>query len=171
MRRRRFLGVLGGAAVCWPLAAYAQQHGRPQRIGILMGYAEGDDDTKVRIAAFQKALVTLGWTEGQNVRFDVRHAAADAERRRIQAEEMVSAQPDIIVANTAPVAAALKRATATIPIVYAAGADPIISGLATNLARPGGNFTGFSVTEPSLGGKWLEAGKRYFTRNPASGNP
>jgi putative ABC transport system substrate-binding protein len=155
MRRRQFLGLVGGAAT-WPLAARAQQGERIRRVGILLGYAAGDDVSNGRVGALQKALKELGWLEGQNIHFELRYAAADAERRRTQAAEIVSANPDVIVANTAPVAAALKRATTTIPIVYAAGADPIVTGLATNLARPGGNFTGFSVTEPSLGGKWLE---------------
>jgi putative ABC transport system substrate-binding protein len=155
MRRRDFIVGMGGAAA-WPIAVHAQQSERIRRVGILLGYAVGDDVSNARVGALQKALKELGWLEGQNIHFELRYAAAEAERRRTQTAEIVSANPDVIVANTAPVAAALLRATTAIPIVYAAGADPIVTGLATNLARPGGNFTGFSVTEPSLGGKWLE---------------
>ena len=156
MRRREFITFLGGAAVAWPLGAHAQQPERARRVGLLMGYAEDDSEAQSRIAAFRQVLQELGWVEGRNVQFDYRWAEADANRRRSQAAALVSARPDVIVANTAPVAIALKHATSTIPIVYAVGADPVISGLVTNLARPGGNITGFSVTEPSLGGKWLE---------------
>jgi len=154
MRRREFITLLGGAAAAIPLAARAQPE-RLRRVGMLMGYAEGDPEAQSRIAAFRQTLQELGWLEGRNVQFDIRWGEADANRRRNQAAALVSAGPDVIVANTAPVAIALKQATSTIPIVYAVGADPVVSGLVTNLARPGGNITGFSVTEPSLGGKWL----------------
>jgi putative ABC transport system substrate-binding protein len=127
-----------------------------RRIGVLMAYGEGDAQAEARITALRRSLQELGWIEGRNAQFDYRFATADAELRRKHAAELVSRAPDVIVANTAPVAAALKQATASIPIVLAAGADPVASGLVANLARPGGNLTGFSVTEPSLGGKWLD---------------
>jgi putative ABC transport system substrate-binding protein len=153
MRRREFLGALGGAAA-WSTVARAQE--RMRRVGILMGYAEGDPEAQQRVTILRQALENLGWTNDRNVQFEIRWAEANPERRRTQAVEMAKGKPDVIVANTAPVAAALKQATTTIPIVLAAGADPVVSGLVANLSRPGGNITGFTVTEPSLGGKWLE---------------
>jgi putative ABC transport system substrate-binding protein len=162
MRRREFITLLGGAALSWPRATRAQQSERIRRVGVLMGYAESDPEAQERIAALRKSLLDLGWTESRNVQFDIRWSAADAGRRRSQVAEIVSSGPDVIVANTAPVAMALKQATATIPIVYAIGGDPVVAGLVTNLARPGGNITGFSVTVPSLGGKWLELLRDFY---------
>jgi putative ABC transport system substrate-binding protein len=147
MRRREFLGALGGAAA-WSTVARAQE--RMRRVGILMGYAEGDPEAQQRVTILRQALENLGWTNDRNVQFEIRWAEANPERRRTQAVEMAKGKPDVIVANTAPVAAALKQATTTIPIVLAAGADPVVSGLVANLSRPGGNITGFTVTEPSL---------------------
>jgi len=154
--RRKFISVLGGATVAWPLVARAQQPERMRRIAILMNYAEGDTSAQSDLLAFRQTLRELGWTEGRNVQFDYRWAAADADRMRSYAVELVSLTPDAIIANTLPVAAALKKATTTIPVVIAVGGDPITGGLVTDLAHPGGNITGFIVTETSLGGKWLE---------------
>jgi putative ABC transport system substrate-binding protein len=154
MRRREFITLLGGAAA-WPIAARAQPPERVRRVGVLIAYAENDPEAQGRLAVFRQALQKLGWAEGRNVQFEVRWTAADANRRQTFAAELVRQKPDVIVANTAPVVAALKQATSTIPIVYASGGDPVASGLVASLARPGGNITGFSVTEPSLGGKWL----------------
>jgi ABC-type uncharacterized transport system substrate-binding protein len=155
VKRRQFITLLGGAAAAWPLAARAQQGERARRIGVLMGVAEGDPDAEVRLQIFRDTLRTMGWTDGHNVQFIYRWAAADAERRRTYAVEMVSEAPDVILADSAPVTATLKAATKTIPIVFGSGGDPVAAGLVTSLARPGGNVTGFSLTEPSLGGKWL----------------
>ncbi len=159
MRRREFITLLGGAAAAWSLSAPAQE--RVRRIGVLMGYAEGDSSAEARIEALRQGLRDRGWIEGNNIQFLYRWAEADAARRQSEADDLVRAKPDVIVANTAPVARALLKATSTIPIVYASGGDPVASGLATNIARPGGNFSGFSVTEPSLGGKWLELLKEF----------
>jgi putative tryptophan/tyrosine transport system substrate-binding protein len=155
MRRRAFISLLGGAAA-WPLAARAQQAERMRLVSMLMAYTEGDLEAQTRIRAFRLALQELGWTEGRNIRLVYRWASGNAELRQRYAAELVDQRPDAILANTAPVAAALMRATSNIPIVYAVGADPMASGLVTNLARPDGNLTGFSVTEPSLGSKWLD---------------
>ena len=158
MRRRAFITFLGGAAASpflLPPNAHAQQPDRVRQVGVLMGYAESDPVAQERFLAFRKALQELGWAEGRNVQFEVRWAAGDAARRKAFATELVRLKPDVIVANTGPVVAALRQATTTVPIVYASGADPVASGFVANLARPGGNITGFSVTEPSLGGKWL----------------
>jgi putative ABC transport system substrate-binding protein len=156
VKRRDFITLLGGAAA-WPLAAGAvRAQERVRRVGILMGYGEGDAEARNRVVVLLRTLQELGSSEERNVVFDIRFATADAELRRRYAAEMVAGAPDVIVANTAPVATEVQRVTTTIPIVYAAGADPVVAGLVANLAHPGGNLTGFSVTEPSLGGKWLD---------------
>jgi putative ABC transport system substrate-binding protein len=160
MNRREFMTLLGGAAT-WPVVALGQQVERARRIGILMGYTERDLEAQTRIAALRQALHELGWVQDQNVQFDYGWTGADTDRRQRLVVEMVSRNPDVIVANTAPVAVTLKRSTSTIPVVYAGGGDPVTSGLVANLARPGGNITGFSATEPSLGGKWLELLKEF----------
>jgi putative ABC transport system substrate-binding protein len=159
--RRQFLSALGGAALAWPLAARAQQPERMRRIAILMNYAEGDTTAQSDLSAFRQVLRELGWTDGRNVQFDYRWAAADADHMRSYAVELVSLTPDAIVANTLPVAAALKKATATIPIVIAMGSDPVMAGLVSNQAHPGGNITGFTVSETPLAGKWLELLKEF----------
>jgi putative ABC transport system substrate-binding protein len=152
VRRRKFITLLGGAAVAWPLAARAQQ----RVIGVLMGVAENDSEAQARLGMFRLTLQQLGWIDGQNVRFAQRWAGADADRRRKYAVELISEAPDVILADSAPVTAALQAVTKTIPIVFGSGADPVAAGLVTHLARPGANVTGFSLTEPSLGGKWLD---------------
>ena len=154
MRRREFITGLGGAAA-WPLAARAQQGGRVQRIGVLAPYDENDPEYKSRMSAFTQALAVLGWTDGRNVRIDLRWAGGDTNRIRSLAQELVGLQPDIILTNTAPATVALQRETQTIPIVFVAG-EPVASGIVPRLDRPGGNVTGFANWEPSLAGTWLE---------------
>jgi len=155
MRRREFFKVIGsGAVAALPFAALAQQTGRIPRIGVLMGLAENDSDTKVRIEGFREGLGALGWSEGRNVRIDYRFAPAGA-RAQALAKELVALQPDVIVSNASPATGALQRETNTIPIVFTGVADPIGSGFVTNLARPGGNITGFLLFEASITGKWL----------------
>jgi putative ABC transport system substrate-binding protein len=155
MRRRDFVALLGGAAA-WPIAARAQQPERMRRVGVLMSVAESDPEAQTRARIFRDTLQSLGWKDSRNVRFVHRWSGADADRRRSAAVELVGEAPDVILADSAPVTAALKAATKTIPIVFGSGGDPVAAGLVTNLARPGGNVTGFSLTEPSLGGKWLD---------------
>jgi putative ABC transport system substrate-binding protein len=154
MKRREFMTLLGGAAA-WPLDARAQQGDRMRRVGVLMA---GDDDPvwKTRLSAFTQALADLNWTDGRNVRMDVRWGRADINRIRALAAELVGLQPDIILANGTPETVALQRETRTIPIVFATVGDPVASGLVPRLDRPGGNITGFGYLEASLGGKWLE---------------
>jgi putative tryptophan/tyrosine transport system substrate-binding protein len=156
MRRREFISLVGGAAAAWPLAARAQQASGMRRVGVLMGYAENDPEAKVFFAEFTQRLAELGWVEGRNLRMDVRWAPGSADRMRTFARELVELQPDVILANSTPVTAALQRETRTIPIVFAVASDPVGSGFAASLARPGGNITGFSIAEPSLPGKWLD---------------
>jgi putative ABC transport system substrate-binding protein len=165
MKRREFIALLGVTAAAWPLAARAQQAERVRRIGVLMGYVESDLEVQSHIAAFREGLQKLGWTEGRNTQLDTRWAAPDdAESRRRFAKELVALQPDVILSNTTPTTTALLEQTSTIPIVFAIVADPIGSGFVANFARPGGNVTGFTFTEPTMAGKWLELLKEIAPR-------
>jgi putative ABC transport system substrate-binding protein len=164
MRRREFIQLLGSAAVAWPLAARAQQPDRVRLIGVLMGYAESDPISQSGLAAFRGALTKLGWTEGSNLRIELRWGAADPDRIRTLAKELVDLRPEAICGQTTRVTGALARETRTIPIVFVNIADPIASGFATSLAHPGGNITGFSDLDPALGGKWVELLKEVAPR-------
>jgi putative ABC transport system substrate-binding protein len=155
-RRREFITLLGGAAAAWPLAARAQPAERVRRIGVLLGSAESDPQGKTGLAAFEKALRELGWQDGRNVRIDYRWTAADFDRMRTLAKELVNLRPDVIVASTTPVLAVLQRETTTIPIVFVLVSDPVGSGFVASLPHPGGNITGFINIESSLAGKWVE---------------
>ena len=128
LRRRDFITLLGGTAAAWPLPAPAQKPDRLARIGVLMGYAETDSEAKALLAEFTHALLEFGWIERQNLRMDVRWAPATTDLMRTFAKELVSLQPDLILTNSTPVTAAVKRETATIPIVFAVVADPVGSG-------------------------------------------
>jgi putative tryptophan/tyrosine transport system substrate-binding protein len=155
MRRRKFITLLGGAAA-WPLAARAQQSERMRRIGVLTSLASDDPESMARIAAFLQGLQELGWSVGRNVRIDYRWGAGDAERARRHAEELVALAPNVILANGGSIMAPLQQVTRTVPIVFAAVADPVGSGFVSSLARPGGNSTGFANFEYGISGKWLE---------------
>jgi putative ABC transport system substrate-binding protein len=156
MKRREFIAGLGSAAA-WPLAARAQQAGeRVRRIGVLMPFDETDPVMKTRISAFAQALADLGWTEGRNVRMEVRWVADDINRIRASAQELVGLRPDIILTNSTPATVALQQETRTIPIVVAGIGDPVASGIVPRFDRPSGNVTGVANYEASLGGKWLE---------------
>jgi putative ABC transport system substrate-binding protein len=153
VRRRKFITLLGGASLVYSLSAYAQQ---PRRIAVLMGIAEGDPEAKARLDALRQGLASLGWKEGENVRFEYRFADGRVDHIVAHAEEFVRMAPDVIVANSAPAVAALGAATRSIPIVFAQVADPVEAGLVASLANPGGNITGFTQFEPSIGEKWLQ---------------
>jgi putative ABC transport system substrate-binding protein len=155
MKRRHFIAGLGSAAA-WPVVAGAQQGDRVRRVGLLMPYDENDPEPKRRVSAFTKALADLGWTNGRNVRMDLRWAGGDINRIRAFAQELVRLQPDIILANSTPPTVALQRETRTIPIVFANVSDPVASGIVSRLDRPSGNITGFADMEGSMAGKWLE---------------
>jgi putative ABC transport system substrate-binding protein len=155
LRRREFIAALGGAAA-WPLAARAQQPDRVRRIGVLMAYDESDPEAKRWLSAFMQGLTELGWTDGRNVRMDLRWGGLDINRIRALAHDLVGLQPDIILATSTPATAALQRETRTIPIVFGPVADPVGSGFVVGLPRPGGNITGFIGYEASLAGKWLQ---------------
>jgi hypothetical protein len=154
MRRRSFITLLGGAAATWPVGARGQQTERMRRVGVLVGLAEADPDTKSRLAAFQQGLERLGWSEGRNVRIDYRFAPPGSQLQTL-ARELVSLQPDVILSQASPATRALQRETRTIPIVFVGVADPIGSGFVSTLAQPGGNITGFLLFEASITGKWL----------------
>jgi putative ABC transport system substrate-binding protein len=164
MRRRDILIILGAALITplgevtvWPLTARAQQSERMRRIGVLLGATEEHDpEAEVRIAALRQGLEALGWSEGRNIRIDYRFAGGDADRIHTYAAELVNSAPDVIVANSSPVTAALKRATRSIPIVLAVVSDPVGQGFVTSLAHPGGNITGFTLLEFEIVGKWAE---------------
>jgi putative tryptophan/tyrosine transport system substrate-binding protein len=145
---------LAGAAA-WPVVVRAQQGERMRRIGMLMPFDENDPLAKPYLSAFMQALADLGWTDGRNVRMDLRWGG-DTNRIRALAQELVGLQPDIIVTTLTPATAAVQRETRTIPIVFANVSDPIASGLVAKLNQPGGNITGFAIYQASLGGKWLE---------------
>ena len=140
----------------WPLTLRAQQSERLRRIGVLTPYSESDPYAKAQFDAFVQGLAELGWSEGRNLRMDVRWAAGDLDRVRMYAKELVTLQPDVILVDSTPQTAALQRETSTIPIVFVVVSDPIGSGFVTGLPRPGGNMTGFSNQDPSMGGKWVE---------------
>jgi putative ABC transport system substrate-binding protein len=155
MNRREIIPLLGGAAA-WPLVARAQQGNRVRRIGVLMGPDENDPEGKRRYSAFIQALADLGWTEGRNVRIDLRWGRGEINRIRAFAQELVGLEPDIIVTFGTPATVAVQREARTIPIVFASVGDPVASGLIARLDRPSGNVTGFANYEATLVGKWLE---------------
>jgi putative ABC transport system substrate-binding protein len=156
LKRRDFITLLGGAAAAWPLTARAQQGDRVRRIGVLIPYDGNNHEGKRRVSAFTQALAGLGWTDGRNVRMDLRWAGGDSNRMPGLAQELVGLQPDIIVTDTTPATVAVQRETRTIPIIFAGAADPVASGIVARLDRPSGNVTGFGSFEASLGGKWVE---------------
>ena len=163
LRRRDFITLFGGAAT-WPLTARAQQPERMRLIAVLIGYAEKDPALQSQVAAFRDALAKLGWTEGRNLRIEIRWAAGNPDRMKTLAKELVDLRPDAIFGVTTPATAALARETRTIPIVFAGVSDP--SGFVANLAHPGGNVTGFMSgnADPGLGGKWVELLKQIAPR-------
>ena len=157
MRRREFITLLGGAAAAWPLVARAQQLDQARRIGVLMGYPENDPEAQAYFAAFRDGLRKLGWTEDRNIRIDHRWITpGDTDSLQRFAKELVALQPDVILSNTTPTTAALLQQTRTIPIIFTMVADPLGSGFVASFSKPGGNVTGFTTIEGSLGGKWVE---------------
>jgi putative tryptophan/tyrosine transport system substrate-binding protein len=156
VKRREFITLLGGAAAAWPLAALAQQGERLRRIGVLMNQAADDPAGQARLIAFVQALQQFGWTDGRNVRIDTRWAAGDADRIRQYAAEFAAPAPDVILATGSFGVGPLLQATRAVPIVFVIVPDPVGAGFVDNLARPGGNATGFLQFEYALSGKWLE---------------
>jgi putative tryptophan/tyrosine transport system substrate-binding protein len=157
-RRETVLALLalGAAAASWPLVAQAQQSERMRRIGVLMGYPEGEPDAQANVTALLEGLQSLGWVEGRNIRIDIRWAGGDPEKARTFARELIGMTPDLILPSTNQVTAILRQETRSIPIVFAFVGDPVGSGFVASLARPGGNVTGFANFETTIGGKWLQ---------------
>jgi putative ABC transport system substrate-binding protein len=156
MQRRDFIVLLGGAAATSPLAARAQRSKGVRRIGLLLPFSAHDPELQAELAVFKKGLQEAGWTEGRNVRLELRFTDLSAEQIRIAAAELVAAAPDAIFAFGNPTVGALRHITQTIPIVFNNVSDPVGSGFVTNLARPGANITGFHNYETAISGKWLE---------------
>jgi putative ABC transport system substrate-binding protein len=156
VNRRAFITLLGGAAVAWPLAARAQQPDRMRRIGVLLPATADDLRFQTLVGAFLQGLALLGWSIGRNVRIDPRWATPNAAEIRRHAAELAALAPDVILAHGAGAVGALLQATRTVPIVFPIAGDPVGAGFVDNLARPGGNATGFILFEYTLSGKWLE---------------
>ncbi len=152
MRRREFIAGLAGATA-WPLPLAAQQL---RRIGALLGGDQNDPVAQERVDAFRQRLEQLGWSEGHTAHIDWRWAANDRERARAYAAELVGLSPEVIFCSNTPAISALKQATTTIPIVFASVTDPVGNGFVSSLSRPGGNITGFSDRDPSIGSKMAE---------------
>jgi putative tryptophan/tyrosine transport system substrate-binding protein len=156
MRRRDFITIVAGSAVPWPLVARAQQPDKVRELAILMGFAESDPVAQSMVATFRGTLAKLGWTEGRNIRIELRWAGPDPDRINTLAKELADMRPDAILGQTTPVVQALAREMPTSPIVFVTVSDPIGSGFTANFARPGGNITGFTVDDAAEGGKWVE---------------
>jgi ABC-type uncharacterized transport system substrate-binding protein len=151
--------ILLGCAAAWPVAARAQQPDRVRRVGVLMGISD-DPEGQARVAVFRQALAALGWTEGRNVQFIYRWSAGDVVHARQFAKELLDLRSDVILANSTPIAVAVRDITRTIPTVFVQVSDPVTAGVVQSLARPGSNLTGFTNFEPSIASKWLELVKR-----------
>jgi putative tryptophan/tyrosine transport system substrate-binding protein len=156
MQRREFIMLVGGAVAAWPRSVGAQQRARMRRVGFLIGLPADDPEGQARITAFVQGLQELGWTDGRNIRMEYRSGAFIGNRYRAYAEELVALAPDVILAGGPPAVAALRQATRTLPIVFANVVDPVGLGHVANLARPGGNTTGFMNAEFGQSAKLLE---------------
>jgi putative ABC transport system substrate-binding protein len=163
LRRRKFIAVLGGAAI-WPLTGHAQQPERVPRVGALMSLPENSPLAQAYVTAFVQALGHFGWVEGKNIRIDYRFAAGDPSLSKAYATELVGLSPDAILATSSAAVDALRKQTRTIPIVLTTVADPVGQGFVESLARPGGNITGFSAPDASVMGKWLQLLKEIAPR-------
>ena len=168
MRRRDFI-LLAASAAAWPLASRAQQAEQMRRVGLLMNRAADDPEGRATFAAFQEGLKQKGWSDGRNVRFDVRWGVNDLERDRRDAAELIGFGPDVILAGGTPGVMALRRITRKSPIVFVGVTDPVGAGLVDTLARPGGNVTGFMLLEYSSSGKWLELLKQIVPQLTRAG--
>jgi ABC-type uncharacterized transport system substrate-binding protein len=156
MRRREFLWALGGAVAAWPRSAHAQRPDGVRTIGVLFGLTETDSEGNARAAALREGLQKLGWVEGSNLRAEFRWAGGNLDRMRSLAAELVNLKPDLLFAGATTALAALQQATRTVPIVFAQVTDPVGAGFVASLARPGGNITGVTQHEFTIGAKWLE---------------
>jgi putative ABC transport system substrate-binding protein len=153
MRRRQFIALFGGVAA-WPAFAIAQQDNRKRLVGLIAGFDK--EEMTPLVAAFRTRMQELGWIEGQNIVFDVRATAGDYAKLDTEADNLVSASPDVIVAQGTPGLVATRKSTRTIPVVFMQVADPVGQRLIDSLSHPGGNTTGLTNFEFSFGGKWIE---------------
>jgi ABC-type uncharacterized transport system substrate-binding protein len=156
MKRREFIKVIAGSAAAWSCAASAQQLDRMRRIGVLMAILETDLSSAAFVAALRQGLQERGWTEGQNIQIEYRWTTGNPDESRAAAKELVGLRLDVIVAHTINSGNALKNETRTIPIIFCVISDPFAGGLIENIRHPGGNVTGFTNMEPTMGTKWLE---------------
>jgi putative ABC transport system substrate-binding protein len=156
MRRRELITILGGAAVVWPLTASAQQPGPMRRIGVLMAGVATEGSMQSYLMEFTETLRRAGWTEGQNLRIDVRWNAGDAELARTYAAQLIGLMPDVILVSSSANLTVIRQATSTVPVVFVQVSDPVVQGFVPSLTHPGGNITGFSQYEFSIAGKWLD---------------
>ena len=156
IKRREFFSLLGGATIAWPFVAFAQKPDRTRRIGVLMSLGENDSEGKAQLSGFTKGLADLGWSDGSNLRMDVRWGGGDVNQIRTFAKELIAMQPDVILAQGTPVTAALQQETRTIPIVFVVVTDPVGEGFVAGLPLPGGNITGFITSEAAMGSKLLD---------------
>ena len=155
MRRRKFLGILGGAAA-WPVASKAQQPERVRHVGMLNVLGSDDPEAQARTKVFEQTLQQLGWTVGRDLKIEIRQIGRDVDNLRRYAAELVALAPDVIVSIGSIAVAPLQQATRTIPIVFVNAPDPVGAGFVQSMAHPGGNITGFSNFEYSMSGKWAE---------------
>src|SRR5262249_30338925 len=145
VKRREFITLLGGAAAAWPLAARAQQSQQIRRIGVLMNGAATETIPQSYVAAFLQGLHQLGWTEGRNLRIDVRWNAGDAALARIYAAQLIGLTPDVILTASTTNLTVIQQATNTVPVVFVQVSDPVEQGFVASITKPGGNLTGFSM--------------------------
>ena len=156
MRRRDFIKIVAGSAAAWPLVAHAQQGERTRRVSVLLGLDEKDSEAQRRVKAFRLGMRDLGWIEGRNIQIEYRFAGSNLESINKHVAEVIGLAPDVIVANSTPVIAALRATKSTIPIVFAMVNDPVGQGFISSLAHPGGNITGFTFLDFEIVGKWID---------------
>src|SRR6266550_2473926 len=156
IKRREFITLLGGGAAAWPRAARAQQPVQRRRVGVLMLEPASDLEAQSRVAVFRQTLEKLGWAGGRNLQVDYHWGAFDVERAQAATAELLRLTPDVILAEGTPGLTAIRQATSSIPIVFVLVSEPVAQGFVQSLAHPGGNITGFSNLEPTMGGKWLQ---------------
>jgi putative ABC transport system substrate-binding protein len=164
MRRRDFIVGLGSVVAARPLAARAQQPERVRHVGVLMNVIQEDPGGAADVMAFRQRLAELGWIEGRNIHIELRWPGGDIDRVQTFAKELVGLRPDVLIGRSSPTTAALKQETATIPIIFVNVPEPVEQAFVQSFARPGGNITGFTNFEASIGGKWLQLLKEVDPR-------
>jgi putative ABC transport system substrate-binding protein len=166
MRRRDLITLLGGVAAAWSIAARAQQPAHERRVGILMPFPASDRAVQARVAAFRQEMRNLGWSEGDNLRIDERWPSDKMEQVRADTADLLALKPDAILVYGRRAVAVLQEQTRSVPVVFAGIGDPVASGVVASFARPGGNFTGFTLWEYSVIGKMLGLLKQAPVQQP-----